>query len=352
MGKIAFDLEKLLGDILSPNGLFVDLLSCNEYTLWYLLRQAGLKGYEPSVRTKAFLTEKSIREVKTFALYQNTNLEILMANLLKFFGVGVINYNKSRGSIEDFIKEGISKNKFVYTLYDHFYNSLADEPRGHDYHGHPITGYNDDEQIYLSLLPDKYKVKYKDLNLMFDHCYKIDDSQRNKYFYLDSHIDLERLSPWMNTIKDEIKCDCHHVINNWREELECFRDYSLEILEILDCSIEERREFALQQRLLFNSMSEGLHGNFIFKLRLIQEVMGIDTNSLEQRFYENRQKGTMIANMYRKASVLIDDEPQLYTDTLHRIAENVNKIFVDESKELFFEFKSIILKEKLIENDH
>ncbi|HEX2925120.1 MAG TPA: hypothetical protein VHP38_02500, partial [Ruminiclostridium sp.] len=268
MMKVDFDLNTLLGDILSTDGLYVDLLSCNEYTLWYLMRQAGLKGYVPVLRTQSFLT-RPLGEISSLGLYQGTNLKILMANLLKFYGVGIVHYNKSMGSIEEFVKKGISCNQFVYTLYDHYYNTLSPEPRVHDYHGHPVTGCDDGRQIYSSLIEGKFEVKYSDMESMSEHCYEMKGNYRNSFFYLDGVIEEDRLMPWKATIVDEIRCDCRRMINDWADEIGIFNEYTSGIPGVLNNSIEEQREFALNQRLLFNTMAEGMHGNFILKLRLL-----------------------------------------------------------------------------------
>ena len=350
--KVDFDLNTLLGDILSTDGLYVDLLSCNEYTLWYLMRQAGLKGYVPVLRTHSFLTRSPLSEVLSFGLYQDTNLNILMANLLKFFGVGIIHYDKSMGSIEEFVKKGIARNKFVYTLYDHYFNTLSPEPRVHDYHGHPITGCDNERQIYLSLVDGKFEVRYSDIQNMSDHCYELNGSYVNKYFYLDVEIEKDMLIPWKATIVDEIRCDCRRMISDWMEEIGIFQEYISEISGILNSSIEAQREFALNQRLLFNTMAEGMHGNFVFKLRLLDEILEIDTHMLQQRFMENRKKGTMIANMFRKAVVLLDDGPEIYAEALLHTAERISDIFVEESSELLKSFKNLVMQEGLIENDN
>lgn len=347
MVKVDFDLDKLLGDILSPDGLYVDLISCNEYTVWYLMRQAGLKGYLPVLRTKAFLTEKPFSHVSAFGLYQDTNLQIIMANLLKFYGVGIVQYDKNNDSLEEFIKEGISKEQFVYVLYDYYYDTLYTQDRVHDYHGHPITGYDDEKQIYSSLVRGVHDIKVNDLQKMLKHCYELFGTSKNHYFYLEGHIKNEQLIPWTETIVDEIRCDCRRIINDWLMEVDIFKDYCYQILKILTSSVEERRDYALKQRLIFNSMAEGMHGNFIFRLRLIHDTLGVNTNDMEQRFLSNRKKGIMIANMYRKASVLIDDDEDMYAETIYHIKEKVQELFVDESIDLLVEFQNLTEKEGL-----
>ncbi|HEX2925150.1 MAG TPA: hypothetical protein VHP38_02650, partial [Ruminiclostridium sp.] len=127
-------------------------------------------------------------------------------------------------------------------------------------------------------------------------------------------------------------------------------EYTSGIPGVLNNSIEEQREFALNQRLLFNTMAEGMHGNFILKLRLLDEILGIDTHILEQKFSENRKKGTMIANMFRKAAVLLEDGPELYAEALLHTAERISAIFVEESRELLKEFESLAGQEGLVEN--
>ncbi len=350
MLKVDFDLHSLLGDILSKDGLYVELLSCNEYTIWYLIRQAGYRGYVPVLYTKTFLNVESMENLRTFALYQDENLKIIMKNLIKFFGVGIVQYDETKTTIEDFIRKGIGESRFIHTQYDYYFDTLVNDKRFHDYHGHPITGCDDDRQIYLSIFPGKYEVRYTDMRKMSESCYKKYGTYMDKFFYLEGSMPKKCQLHFTESLKDEISRDCECMVNDWQSELEVFQKYVYELPQILKYNREKQIEFALQQRLLFQSIVEGMHGNFIFKLRLINETFGLDTIELEERFLLNRKKSVMIANMYRKASVILEDNHAYFIQTLNHIAERVYEIFIQESKDLYITFNNLIREAGLIKN--
>lgn len=346
MIKVEFDPDTLLKDILSQYGIYVDLLSCNEYTIWYLIRQAGIKAFIPALHTKSFLTT-SLWEIRSFWLYQDNNLKVIIDNLTKYYGIGIVQYEQSMGGMEAFILNGISRNQFVYTLYDYYYDTLLDEMRRHDYHGHPVTGYDEDRQVYVSIYPDKFEVRHSDLQKMVEHCFEKFGTYVNNYFYLD--IPNDDVTPSMEVIKKELCSDCRQMLWDWTKELELFRNYVDELPKVIEYTLEDKLEFVLNHRFLFNSILEGMHGNFIFKLNLVHEVMHVDTTDLINLFLANRRKGIVIANMYRKASIILEDGPEYFAQIIQRISAKISEVFIRESEELLLEYEKLMKREGWIE---
>lgn len=44
MEKINYDIGELIGDLLSKDGFYIELLNCHEATIWYLIRQFGIRS--------------------------------------------------------------------------------------------------------------------------------------------------------------------------------------------------------------------------------------------------------------------------------------------------------------------
>lgn len=343
--KINFDFEELLGDIVSTEGLYIDFLDCNEYTIWYLIRQAGIKSFLAVLNTKAFYRNESNRNEVDFGIYKDFNLNQIKDNLYKYYNIKIINFDEHKCKLKDFIKEGISKNQFIFTLYDYYYDTLADGEKIHEIHGHTITGIDNERGIYLSLLPDKYEVKFNDLEIMLREYTKKSSKAKNYCFYLD--ISKFGYSNNKNLLQF-IQTDILNTINDWKEEIEYFNQY-ISVLNKLEFTTKENKKaFALKGRLLFNSILAGMHGNFIFKLRLISEYFSINTCTMENDFCNNRKQSAIISNLYRKAVVILDDDEAYFNELLHRVSHNIHRFFVDESNGILLKFIEVMGKEGVV----
>lgn len=344
--KINFDFQKLLGDIISSDGLYIDLLDCNEYTIWYLIRQAGIKSYLAVLNTKAFYHSKSNIDEADFGIYRDFNLQEIKNNLNKYYNIKVVHFDKKESSFMDFIKEGLSKQQFIFTLYDFYYDTLVSGPRVHDIHGHPVTGIDKEREIFLSLLPGKFEVKLGDLEKMLLTSIE-ESSEAQKYcFYLDT-------SKFNDTndakIVFNIQADIMNTIKDWKEEIEFFNQYIFQLDKVKAFNQEEKKNFALKERLLFNSIMEGIHGNFIFKLRLISEYFDVSTFEFEEKFLNNRKQSLIISNLYRKAAVILEDDEAYFDELIRRISQNIYKYFVVESSEILNTFSEFIRKERVVD---
>ena len=56
---------------------------------------------------------------------RNNNSDIIFRNAERFFQAKRKIYREEDGSYQDFIKEAIHHDRFVYALFDNLYNSLA-----------------------------------------------------------------------------------------------------------------------------------------------------------------------------------------------------------------------------------
>lgn len=342
MIKVEFDSHELLNDILSKDGHYIDLIGCNEYTFWYLVRQAGIRSFLPVINTQCFINSGSIKNLESFGIHQDSNLEKLLFNAKKFFNIRTVQYDVNKGSIKAFIQNGVQANQFIYTLYDSYYDTFLEKIDNHDFHGHPIVGYDDKQQIYYSIFEGEHEVKYDDLKRMLEYCYEVSKTYINRYFYLDSADLSKDCLVDIESIKQEIIQDCVKVIDDWTQEIECFNTYIDEIKEIFHMANDRKLDFVLKQRLLFNTMMEGLHGNFIFKLQLFQEIFSKDMTSFVSKFRKNRKKCVMIANMYRKAAILVEEYPDDFDEVINRLIHNLKKCFITDSLLLLNEFKKIL----------
>ena len=138
MLKINFDFDELLGDIISFNGLYIDFLDCNEYTIWYLIRQAGIKSFLPVLNTKAFYNNKLKIDEIGFGIYRDLNLkEIKNKSEIK-----IINkFSNISFSLDDTIfKTLISYDIKATNIYNSiYYKNNKDLVKGPmDFYTHPI----------------------------------------------------------------------------------------------------------------------------------------------------------------------------------------------------------------------
>lgn len=346
MLKINFDFDELLGDIISFNGLYIDFLDCNEYTIWYLIRQAGIKSFLPVLNTKAFYNNKSKIDEIGFGIYRDLNLKEIKNNLNKYYNIKIVHFDKTKSNFIDFIRDGIGKKQFIFTLYDFYYDTLVSDPKVHDLHGHPVTGIDDERDIFLSLLPGKYEVRFVDLERMLREYIEVSSEAENYCFYLDTS---KFNYPNDTKVLNVIQTDIINTINDWKEEIEYFNQYIIELNKVISFTQENKKNFVLKERLLFNSIMEGMHGNFIFKLRLISENYNVSTYDFEEEFFNNRKQSIIISNLYRKAAVILEDDEAYFNDLIRRISQNIYKFFVVESSEILYKFREFIRKEGIVD---
>ncbi len=242
-----------------------------------------------------------------------------------------------------FIRQGIQENQFVYTLYDSYYDTFLENIDEHNFHGHPISGYDDKKQIYYSIFGDEHKVKYNDFLKMFNYFKETSGTSQIGYFYLDIDNISRNCLDTDDCIKQKIIRDLAKDINDWKQETERFKEYVEVVKKVFSSNGYNKKEFALTQRLLFNTIMEGLHGNFIFKMRLFKDVFHTgDVEDFILRFKENRKKCILIANLYRKAAILIDEYPDDFDEVACRLKDNLEKHFIINSLRLLDELKKIL----------
>lgn len=341
MIRIDFDADSLMGDLLSQDGFFIDLIGCEEFTFWYLLRQTGIRSYAPVIGTTSFISKLTKSSLPELVSSFKQNVSILLKNAIKYFSANIMSYNESYKNYYDFIKEAILKGRFVYTLYDTRLDSLKPfELDYNDWHGYALVGFDDDKKEYISIFSTS--VNYKDLDNMLKNGYRKWRSYKSILYYIDSV--NETISDYMlSIIKKDFIEDLKKELKHWEIELQFFQKEIEEIKSSEFLNMEEQRAFIEQKNRFYNMLMVGGYGNFIFKIRYIQEIYNIDTLELEERFSQNRKESLVIANMFRKALIKAKrDNQKYYLDLLPAICDKINSVYIKEGKELYETFRNIV----------
>lgn len=339
MSKISYQVSSLIGDILSKDGNYVDLLSCNEYTLWYLIRQEGIKSFLPALGTKAFFRSPALEWDPGFDAFSDCNIQTILSNCREYFHLKPVFFEDGL-DIHSFIRKAVDQGHFVYTVYDSYYDSMQLKKPVHDYHGHPITGYCDEKGVYLSIFEGEYEVKYEDMEQMILHSRKRSGTYFLKFFFLCRESGKQEKVSF-----GTIRSDCLAVRLDWRREIRCFEAYIKYMKERSGHPAEEQMRFVYRQRLLFNSVSVGLHYNFVFRLSLLEQCLGIRTGELKERFITNRKQAVLIANMYRKLYILLEKNDKFAGSYMRRLIQKTEELFVRENNQLLRTYENIIREE-------
>lgn len=339
MRKINYQLEYLIGDILSQEGHYVDILSCSEYTLWYLIRQEGIHSFLPALGTKAFFGSGAIDQDTGFDAFSDYNMRIILSNCRYYFHLKPVCLEPGKESLS-FIKKAVDEGHFVYTLYDSCYDSMLHSEPLHDYHGHAVTGYDDQKGIYLSLFEGEHEVKYEDMERMATHSKKKWGTYYLKFFFLCREKEEER-----KVSDQDILHDGRMALSDWKQELNCFENYVEQVKLLSEYPREARMDFVYRQRMIFNSMSEGLHYNFIFKLLLMEQHMGIRSGDLAEEFVSNRKKSVLIANMYRKLYVLLNKNDSFADSYMQKLTQKITEIYINKNAFLLHQYENLLEEE-------
>lgn len=339
MSKMSYEVSSLVGDILSKDGNYVDLLSCNEYTLWYMIRQEGIFSFLPALGTKSFFWSAALEKDTGFDAFADYNIRTILSNCREYFHLKAV-FCEDGQDIHSFIRKAVDQGHFVYVVYDSYYDSMQLKKPVHDYHGHPVTGYCDERGVYLSIFDGEYEVKYQDMEQMILHSRKRAGTYFLKLFFLcRENKKQEKIS------FGDIRLDCLNARKDWKWEIRCFESYIRRMKEISHCPAEEKMRFVYNQRLLFNSMTEGLHYNFVFRLSLMEQSMGIKTRELKERFITNRKQAVLLANMFRKLYILLEKNDQFAGSYMRRLIQKTEELFVRENRQLLKMYEKMIREE-------
>jgi|GEM_PF-5623714 hypothetical protein len=342
MEKINYDIGELIGDLLSKDGFYIELLNCHEATIWYLIRQFGIRSYLPVIGTNSFINAHSFKETDKIEKGKRENLYILFNNLNKYFGVKIKYYTSKDKSYKNFIKEAIHKNKFVYALYDNYFDTL-DENRvdENSKHGHPIVGYDDDKKVYLGITKTQREIKYDDLNAMIKDGYKKNRTYKITLFYFDEAY-KQPGKETIETVEKSLIKDIKNCIAQWNNEMLFFANEIEDINKSVEYSLNEKIYFAFIKNNFYNLLMSGTHGNFIFKLRVISDLFKIDTSELEKNFFINRKNAMTISNMFRKSEILLDKNEEYYNVTIPKICAKIHQTYIQQGEELLNAFYKTI----------
>lgn len=337
MVKIDFDVESLVGDLLSPDGFFIDLVACEQFTFWYLLRQLGIRSYAPIIGTNSFLLKESKSSPQELIRMSKQNLFLLFEGASKYFNTKIISYDNSYKSYHHFIKEVILKERFVYILYDTSFDSEKIFRLDYrDWHGCALVGFDDDREEYISIFSTS--IKYRDLENMIQKGYQRDNTYKNILYYIDS-AESPPASQILPEINRDLIEDIKKDMEQWKIEFQFFQKEIEEIRKSKFLNMEEQCAFIEERNLFFNILMVGGYGDFIFKIRYMQELYKIDMKELEERFSKNRKESLVIANMFRKALIKLKrNQQEYYISLLPAICDKVNNTFIKEGMALYKQF--------------
>ncbi|HAB61628.1 MAG TPA: hypothetical protein DCE48_13210, partial [Lachnospiraceae bacterium] len=267
MTKIDYDVDSLVGDLLSKDDFFIDLIGCKEYTFWYLLRQIGIRSYAPVIGTTSFISKSTKSSLPEVINSFKQNVFTLLEKASRYFNAVIISYDNSYKNYYDFIKEAIIKGRFVYALYDTAFDSL--KPFDLDYkdlHGYALVGFDDDKGEYSSILSTF--IKYEDLENMLQSGYLKEGSYKNILYYIDS-VERTSTNQELPIIKRDLIEDIKKDIKHWEIEFQFFLEEIEDIKKSEFLDIEEQCEFIEKRNNFYNMLMVGGYGNFIFKIRCI-----------------------------------------------------------------------------------
>lgn len=325
-------------------------MDCFEYQFWYMVRELGLNSYLPVLNAKSFYSLDNMDDVFNYEMNSNVvqvsqfyldNIKCLKSNLETYFNVKFKNF--SRNEYPDFctfVKDAISKNRVVFSIYDNYFNTTDNEKfylQQHAYHGTVILGYDDEKKIYFTNRDD---INCSDVENMVQH-------SMSKFKNIDLNLCIEswdECSLSKESLQQKLSDDLKVTIKDWEEEIKLLRVLDKEFLN-LENDDETIIRKSLFLRSLFVGASTGLHGNFIYKLRLLEELYDKNLDEFFNKFLANRNVMGKISNVIGKASFLLKVDHDDGMQTLKRAKENFNKYLIDESSVLLEEFKELIKNE-------
>jgi hypothetical protein len=348
MTKIDYDVDSLVGELLSKDGFFIDLIGCEQFTFWYLLRQIGIRSYAPIIGTTSFIFKSSKSSLQEIINSRKQNIFTLFANASRYFNTNIIYYNNSYKNYQAFIKEAILKGRFVYALYDTSFDSLKPFDLDYsDWHGYALVGFDDEKKEYRSIFSTS--VKYEDLENMLQRAYIREGSYKNVLYYIDS-VERTTTNQIQTIIKKDLLEDLKKDLEHWKIEFQFFLEEIEDIRKSEFLDIEEQCDFIAKRNNFYNMLMVGGYGNFVFKIRCFQELYGIDVRNLEEKFSQNRKESLVIANMFRKALIKIErNNQEYYANLVPAICDKINSIYIKEGKALYESFCDIVcplLKER------
>lgn len=341
MISLRLNIHESLNDLISKDGNYIDLLTCDEYTLWYLLRHLAIQSFLPVIHTNCFLTKDSFADLNELSNLQLENFDQVLFNIEQFFNIKLLEYCAKKSTLNQFIKEGIGRNQLIYMRYDSYYDSLRGKTSKHYFHAIPIAGYDDMKGIYYSIFEGQHEVKYHDLENMYQEASKF---FKQSCFYFDSEKIVFDTLPLASPLRCEIYNDLSLVARAWENEIAIFKDYQNQLDQVFAMNDSDKEQYVLEQRLVFHELIEGIHGNFIFRLNLISELAAIDTSHFKELFLNNRKKFNMIANMFRRASIYAKDDPTEFDKVMVRIKDTITEYCIVQSEEMLRMYFDILQK--------
>lgn len=335
MVKIQFDLHELIGDILSKDGLYVDLMSCKEFTVWYLLRQLGIQSFAPVLGTVCFINEENYEDLDRMLIKRSLNSDIVIQNAQRLFQVKRKIYQEEDGSYQDFIKNAIHHNRFVYSLFDNLYNTLAYyQSFDNEKHGHPIVGYDDDKGVYLSILSNYREITYQDLDNMLEDGYRKYKEYDDILYYFEEASTTSLSPEQKESLRGECLLDIDNTLKDWDTEIEFFRKEVAGYYLGKELTRDQKAKMANEKNGFYNLLMIGVHGDFIFKLRLLEQLFHVSFQDIEELYLANRKTASLIANMFRKATVMLKRDEKYFDQTIPKIAKRIELTYITDAKEI------------------
>lgn len=342
-----------MGDTAASDFKGIEFLNCFEYTLWQLMRQNGISDYRAALNTTAFITDPRALTTQFYGRVAKNNFIVLKTNLKRFYGVTPVSYencikndyntavNHCGSDIHQFIRKAIQNGYFVYTLYNHFYDTINDTEKSRRknlYHSTILTGFDDSRKQYIALIDGRYNIGYCDLEHMYGHF-----ERRAPWIspWIVFHLSpIQDKSEESNTFREELYLDLEKTVLDWKKESEIFGIAVQKMLTDYDKSAGtlsyERAHQLYRLMILLYWMRLGCHGNLYLKLKALSDITGCYIDNFYNKFAKNRRKSENVANIIGRVYVSYSYE------RLVSAAGKIKEMFVDEAKLLRNELKQLI----------
>lgn len=323
--RIQFSLEDTLGDSVSSSFHGIFGLNCYEYAFWQLIRQAGITNNYSSLHTKVFITRTKVQNRFDIERSIVENLKVLEENVKNIHGMRkVLNVEED---IKTFVEKAIDEGRFVYLLYNNYYdthNYRSSSLDNNEYHSTVITGLDDSKEYYIPLIDGTYNIYFDDYAIMSNKL----NTESNCFepwglFYLKEDRNLVGMSE-AELLKSFVE-DLFTDLDDWLKELRFFKIF----LEELEAELikSSSKEYKVDESLLWEkscvlqNIKIGISGNLILKLKALNKLSRENFDSIIDRFYFNRESISHLGILLGK--IAVDFSTEKFTQVIGELSDKL-----------------------------
>ena len=314
--RIDICIDEVLGDTMSSDFHGIFGLNCYEYTLWQLMRQANIQDNYATLHLKSFINPKVYTNGFKFLRQLLKNLDTLEKNLAQIYGVKrvALGFTKDEEKVQNFIKNAIDQNKFVYMLYNNYFDTCNYKPvqkNRHEYHCTLITGYDDEAKYFIPLIEGTYNIAYEDYFMMYQDFYRLSEILGSwGVFYLEHTEQRDLMSK--EELKKEFIKDIYSDLNDWQAEIQFFDKYLKYLKErfyFTDNKVDKQEVENLWHHACgLHNIKIGISANFERKIRAMSTLSNVDFNEEADRFIKGKQRVTILANSLGRLAIDYNSE--------------------------------------------